>query len=309
MKAIMYHYVQEVDSKYPFFKFLDFKNFCKQLDFFEEKYDFVQKDDWDKFIEFGIIENSKNKILLTFDDALKCHYDYVFPELKKRNLFGIFYIPTFPYMENDLLDVHKIHLLCGAFTGNEIYELLSYLISEEMVQDKKRQEFSEYTYNTQNNYKNIREIKRILNYYIDYEMRGEIIDILAKKLNYKFFSSSFYLSKRDIREMKQEGNIIGSHGVNHLVMSKLSFEEQLAQIRNSFSLLDSITSNLVKTYCHPYGGFHSFNKDTIKILNAENVKYSFNVQSRDIKEKDYLDSVQFLPRYDCNEFPYGQCSQ
>ena len=46
MKAVMYHYVREYDSRLPFFKFLDVKNFEKQLDYFNSEYGFVSKEEW-----------------------------------------------------------------------------------------------------------------------------------------------------------------------------------------------------------------------------------------------------------------------
>ena len=46
MKAIMYHYVRQFDNDLPNFRFLDVDNFEKQLDFFQEKFGFVSKDEW-----------------------------------------------------------------------------------------------------------------------------------------------------------------------------------------------------------------------------------------------------------------------
>ena len=86
MKAVMYHYVREYDSRLPFFKFLDVKNFEKQLDYFTSEYGFVSKEEWVQVLNEKSLGNTKGKILLTFDDAMSCHYDYVFSELKKRGL-------------------------------------------------------------------------------------------------------------------------------------------------------------------------------------------------------------------------------
>ena len=46
MKAIMYHYVREFNSKFPYFRYLDINNFEKQLDYFEQRYGFVSKEEW-----------------------------------------------------------------------------------------------------------------------------------------------------------------------------------------------------------------------------------------------------------------------
>ena len=108
--------------------------------------------------------------------------------------------------------------------------------------------------------------------------------------------------------MSQDGNLIGSHTVTHPVMSKLNRNDQESEIRDSFLFLKELEITSEKTYCHPYGGFHTFDQNTINLLDKENVMYSFNVEARDIEEKDIIDSRQYLPRYDCNKFPYGKAS-
>ena len=66
------------------------------------------------------------------------------------------------------------------------------------------------------------------------------------------------------------------------------------EIKNSLYFLEN-GLNLDKTYCHPYGGFHTFNKETIKILAEEAIGYSFNVEPRDIFENDIINSPYYLP--------------
>ena len=73
MKAIMYHYVREYQSSHPNFRFLDFKNFKKQLDLFESNFGFVSYDEWKNFFNNGEMPLQKGKVLLTFDDAMQCH--------------------------------------------------------------------------------------------------------------------------------------------------------------------------------------------------------------------------------------------
>ena len=97
MKAIMYHYVRQYDPRLPHFRYLDVRNFAKQLDHFEKKYGFVTKDEFRKAINDKTLGDAKGKILLTFDDAMSFHYEFVFKELKKRKLWGIFYVPSQPY--------------------------------------------------------------------------------------------------------------------------------------------------------------------------------------------------------------------
>ena len=88
----MYHYVREHDKEFPNFRFLDFDNFKKQLDFFDQEFGFVEFYEWKNFVENGVYPRTKGKVVLTFDDALKCHFNYVFPELKRRSLKHFLYV-------------------------------------------------------------------------------------------------------------------------------------------------------------------------------------------------------------------------
>ena len=227
MKAVMYHYVREFDSSLPNFKFLDVSNFRKQLNFFDQNYGFVTKEEWDSFTLLGKMPNVLGKVILTFDDAMSCHYDYVFHELKERGLWGIFYVPTLPYSKSKLLDVHRIHLLCGAFDGVSLLKEAMSLLSGDMIPDSKRREFRDETYSNQSNNESISEFKKLLNYYISYDFRESTIDNIGKVFNYKFIPNKFYISEVNLKEMSDYGMIIGSHTVNHPVTSKLNLLEQV----------------------------------------------------------------------------------
>tara|TARA_B110000879_G_C11142214_1_gene500848 strand:+ start:953 stop:1885 length:933 start_codon:yes stop_codon:yes gene_type:complete len=310
MKAIMYHYVREFSDSHPNFRYLDIENFSKQLDFFEKEYGFMEKKDWDDFVNRKVedINSFNGKIILTFDDAMKCHYEYVYPELEKRGLWGIFYVNSSPYKLNKILDVHRIHLLCGAFLGQDLYKTLLEVIEDKMVSSHMKEYFMNKIYISQNNDEGVSDFKSVLNYYMDDKFREYIIDRIADKFNYTFHNNDFYVSPEELSIMSKSGHVIGSHSVNHPVMSKLSKSNQTEEIQQSFGFLNEQNILTHKTFCHPYGGFHSFNNDTIDILRNEKVEYSFNVESRDIDQNDLIENPHCLPRYDCNEFMHGKTS-
>ena len=239
----MYHYVREYDDKHPNFRFLDAQNFRKQLDFFEKNFGFVDAQEWESFVINGQMPDRRGKVVLTFDDAMSCHYEFVFPELIKRGLWGIFYVPTAPYMDNKLLDVHRVHLLCGAVDGEELFHEAMKLIDEDMIPDSKRKEFREQTYTNQTNYEGVSEFKRLLNYFINYDRREAFIDTLSDVFGYQYSANSFYVQKPQLTEMFDHGMIFGSHTVSHPVMSKLSRAEQTYEITSSFAFLDELKPN------------------------------------------------------------------
>jgi peptidoglycan/xylan/chitin deacetylase (PgdA/CDA1 family) len=308
MKAIMYHYVREFDASFPNFRFLDIGNFRKQLDYFDKEYGFVTKDEWESFTLTGSMPEKSGKVVLTFDDAMRCHFDFVFQELCDRGLWGIFYAPMLPYAQSKVLDVHRIHLLCGAFEGVPLYQACMSLVSEEMIVDSKRKEFRDETYVHQNNYEGINDFKRLLNYYISYQFRESIIDEICNRFDFKIDTTNFYITQDGLVQMNRAGMVIGSHSFTHPLMSKLNVEDQKKEIVDSFSLLGEIGVINERTYCHPYGGFISFNSDTVKLLGESGVRYSFNVEPREINATDFVQSKQFLPRFDCNLFDFGKAS-
>jgi peptidoglycan/xylan/chitin deacetylase (PgdA/CDA1 family) len=305
MKAVMYHYVREDASEAPWYYYLDFENFKAQLDHFEDAYGFVGREGFLKAANGGKVPDG---IVLTFDDGLRDHYDWVFPELRKRGLWGIFYIPTGPYEHRSALHVHRIHALIGKYGGHTILNSLEDIVDINMVPDARREEFRTETYQRQNNTKDVRRVKRILNYFISYEFRPSVLNILCGKFpDADLNPQTFYLRPQEIKKIHRAGNIIGSHSVSHRVFSKLSNEEQRHEIEYSFKHLEELVDSLgMRTFCYPYGGFHTFTDYTQEILKNVDCLFSFNVESRDILPKDFDIQPHALPRYDCNEFRHGE---
>jgi len=90
----MYHYVRPDEPNLPHLRHLHVDDFVKQLDYFGNEYGFISKEAFRECISSA--EPAKG-VILTFDDGFKDHYRYVLPEMLKRNLWGIFYIPMSPF--------------------------------------------------------------------------------------------------------------------------------------------------------------------------------------------------------------------
>ncbi len=313
MKAIMYHYIRNSDKNFPFFRYLSIENFYKQLDFFEKNYGFVKFDDFLELCREPFTHENfkriKGKILLTFDDGFIDHFKFVMPELLKRNTFGLFFIPTGIYQRRKALDAHRIHYLIGRYEGKELMKIANSLLDENILE--KVDFFKEKTYIKQDNDFYTSEFKKLFNYYIKYDFREALLDkiiSLCGSNNEEIFSN-LYMSENELKIMHQNKMILGSHSVDHLVFSKLGEKEQINQITNSFDFLEKTLGGFyVKTFCYPYGGFHTFTAFTQKILNDVGCRFSFNVESRDATQDDIINKAQTLPRFDCNEFPFGKAN-
>ena len=125
MKALMYHYVRPERADLPYFRYLHVEDFAAQLDWIEANFGFVSRPDFERTLATG---QPAEGAVLTFDDGFADHFDHVFPELARRGLWGVFYVPTGVYDRAELLDVHRIHLLIGRHGGVAVLDHLVGLI-------------------------------------------------------------------------------------------------------------------------------------------------------------------------------------
>ncbi len=297
MLNIMYHYVRPGSEVYPNLNSLDVEIFKRQLDYFEKEYGFLSKDEYQNAVRKG--RNPKG-VVLTFDDGFKDHFEYVLPELRKRGLWGIFYIPTGIYQDNELLGVHRVHYLKGKYGSRAILKEAVKYLDDSMLDYNTIDEFDKEIYATENYKEDEKKLRRLLNYYVSYKYR----DIILNKLMEKFFDeaklfSEVYLSIREIQELVSAGNIVGAHTVSHKVLSRLSYQEQFNEIKNSFDFIEGIVQQDYKSFCYPYGYVSSYNSDTLKILSELNIDdacvFDNEIQGNEIKKHE-------LSRVDCNQF-------
>ncbi|MEZ6855060.1 polysaccharide deacetylase family protein [Halodesulfovibrio aestuarii] len=308
MNAVMYHYVRSQTRNMPHFRYLHIDNFKKQLDYFQNVGHLISREE---FLEAVATKKEiPDGFLLTFDDGFKDHIDYVLPELLSRNAVGLFFIPTAPYQSGRLLDVHRVHHLLGHFGGSEMLSFLLEHYKSGSLPFENIPEFHTETYSNQENDQATVQFKRVLNYFADPAQQTEILNILmGSLLSEDELFAGLYLTLGDLAEMHQAGMVIGSHSQNHRVLSKLSPQEQLTDLTNSLQFLDNILDVIpVKTFCYPYGGFHSFNEFTEATLMRLGCQLAFNVEPRMISSKDFIERPSALPRYDCNMFPFGTAS-
>lgn len=306
MKAVMYHYVRDAIDELPHFHYLHVEDFNRQLDYFQSVCGFVSRAEYDAV---SGRRSAPPGVVLTFDDGLSDHYQFVCRILRERGLWGIFFVPTYFYETGLMLDVHRIHWLLGRVGAAAVLERLDVLVRPEMLEDSKVEEFRNLTYRRQDNDKTVL-VKRILNYYVSYDCRRPLLDELMKSVcpDEAAVAADFYLRPDQIREMHEAGMVIGSHSVQHPVFSRLSADRQRQEISGSFDRLETILGVPVETFCYPYGGFHTFTDTTERLLEERGCRIAYNVDFRDVEDQDVRHRPLALPRYDCNCFPHGGVS-
>ena len=220
-KIIMYHYVRNKIKNYPFSNHLSKKKFLAQLKFFLKDGGIVDKKD-----NFLV---SKKKYLLTFFDGFKDHL-YVAEELKKIGVIGIFFIPMLPYTNKNILDVHKTHLILSKIKPKKALAYLTQYLSKDKTKNIlnpfEKKKFKD-VYKLQDDNNQAKKFKKIINYYSDLKTKSKILDQIIKKEHITKKAENFYLSRDEIKYISDLGMIIGSHGMIHTVLSRLTIMKKI----------------------------------------------------------------------------------
>ena len=100
------------------------------------------------------------------------------------------------------MDVHRIHILLGSQGGVAVLKVLNKLVTPDILSDQHVKEFTSETYVKQDNDSSTQRVKRILNFYINYDYREKVIDKLMDHFNLNEFetSQSFYMTTQELYE-------------------------------------------------------------------------------------------------------------
>ena len=291
----MYHYIRNKNKLFPYYNILEKKNYINQIK---------------KFSKTGLVNSfeelffDSDKYIPTFDDGFKDHI-YAAEILKKYNGIGLFFIPTSPLKNNIILDVHKTHLILGKVKGLvALNELEKYLNKNKIKNYLSQKEKLKYkiAYKRLDDDAHKTEFKKIMNYYGNLKLKHKILEHLLKKFEINIKPKDYYLNKKEIKYLTSLGMIIGSHSESHTLLSRLSYDKQFKEIKNSKTFLEKIINKNIDTFCYPYGGKISYNNNTLKILKKLKFKLAYSVDNRNITIKDLKNKPYELPRFDCNLF-------
>ena len=304
LTIVMYHYIRPIiGSEFPGIKGLEIEGFKRQLDFLENNYSIVSSEQ----VIDKIIKNKKlppKACWLTFDDGYKDHYQYVLPELIKRNLSGAFFPPRVAIKDNKVLDVHSIHhiLSCSEDINKLVTDLNDLSLQFGMTNEQIHAYYKKY--GVANRFDNADTIfvKRMLQHVLPEHIRNEITAILFEKIvgiPEAKFSSKLYMNIDEVRKLVSSGMYVGSHGSMHYWLDRISSQNQKVDISSSVEFLEEVgapTSNWIM--CYPYG---AYNDTTLSLLKEMGASIGITTDFRKANLK--IDNPLTLPRLDTNDFP------
>lgn len=312
LTIVMYHYVRELQyTRFPKINGLLTSQFKEQLEYIGKYYTFVTVEECLNAI-YSNTNLPKNAILLTFDDGYLDQYVNVFPILHNKGIQGCFFPPAKAILNNEVLDVNKIHFIIASVSNvdnlvSDVYKYLDKYRSEYSLASNKYY-FSKLAKDFRFDPKEIIFIKRLLQVELGQEVRKLILDELFHKYvsnDEGAFSNELYMNINQLRLLVRNGMYVGGHGFNHYWLNTLLPEQQENEINLTIEFLEELgapTENWVM--CYPYG---SYNKSLINILKEKNCKLALttNVDIASI----YKENAYTLQRLDTNDLPKVNSAQ
>ena len=299
--SVMYHYVRPVEESN--LRYLSLNDFEKQLDWLEKSIGkFVTQEDWEQ----SKAGHKTDGVLLTFDDGLKDHIEYVLPILQSRKIFALFFVSTGPLSSETMLAVHLTHKLLSIGKSSEILDFF-HLQLPDSIWRKLHRGAAASAYTKHRDLDVNVSIKKVVNYlFTDFNLQ-ETLEATADKFlsnSLKQLAQSWYLSELDIKNIAKAGMKIGSHSCTHKLLSLLHSEEVYSELAQSKNILEEVLGVAVDEFCYPYGGIHSYNETVKNHLRTLGYSFAHDVEPRAISQADFINRYS-LPRFNCNEFPFG----
>lgn len=247
---------------------------------------------------------NKKKICLTFDDSLKCQYDIAFPILKKLN------IKAFWFIYSSSLNPNKSNIEIFRRFRYEKYKKFDQFYKDflNFVENK----IKIYSF-LKDNKKNIQMFKKEYPFYSHNEIKfrfirdrfltqkdyNKIILRMYKNKNFDFKKEigNIFLNKKEIKDLSQDGQIIGLHSHNHPTkISLLNKKEQYYEYMTNKKILEKIIKKKITVSSHPSG---DYNIQTLRILKKIGIELSFRSNIKvDKKFNNSLYKNLIIPRQD-----------
>jgi peptidoglycan/xylan/chitin deacetylase (PgdA/CDA1 family) len=305
----MYHYVRPATDRPPggYYR-LDVADFRAQLDHFEASFDVLGRERLLAVLR-GERAPPDDALLLTFDDGLADHHEWVLPELRDRGLSGVFFVPTGP-LDGVALPVHRVHALLGAHDAGRVHEALVAAVERRGLSRARRSADTYRDGEGDATTDAAARVKRLVNFELPWAAVPEVLDAVEDRLSAAGVDpDAYYCSAADLRALQDAGMLLGAHSVSHPVLSRLSEAEQRAEVHDAFGRLSAAAgAPELRLFAYPFGGPATFSPTTESVLADAGCDAAFTTVSRSFDGTTVADRPLALPRMDCNEFPHGAAS-
>jgi len=292
MFIVVHHYIINKKKSWYNLRGLEVEKFIQELDMLQRKYKVV---DLKTLAANKKAINSYDFCSVTFDDGLRDHYD-IAGKLISRNIIGTFF-PSACIFEGCVPTVIKMHIILSKIKTEEIIEKL-----EKYLQNQHLDKFIPIPRDEK--ITNLRPLDDVPTanlkatmQKLSEEMKNNFVDKIFKKIvpNENKFCADFFMSPNQLRELHQQGMVIGSHSYSHTALNTMDYVAQKKELIKSKSIIEDIIKAKINSISFPFGGY---DQNTISIAKKLGFKYGVVFNHKTIKKTD---NDLCLSNLDCND--------
>jgi len=126
--------------------------------------------------------------------------------------------------------------------------------------------------------------------------RGKFNQYFRENYKLKEAGKKIYMDTDDIKLLRQEGVLIGSHSYDHFALGFCDELTAREQIEDNHKLLKEITNQTIRHFAIPFGKKKHYNKNTISVLKESGHTFIYSANPNKFKAKDLNRSDFFFPR-------------
>jgi peptidoglycan/xylan/chitin deacetylase (PgdA/CDA1 family) len=211
--------------------------------------------------------------VVTFDDGLKEQISAA-RKLQQEGWPAILFVPTAPFLQRKLLDVHKIHQIrtriSDAECASSLRQFFGALLDENSVAAAKVQ----YPYDDEQ----ARDVKYFLNFVANQEGKARWISATFERLFgcETAAAEALYMDRDDIRWLARN-DMLGTHAHSHRPLSQLTDSEIEDEISRSLECLREMTLASPVGISYPYGGTDAVDERVAAASRRHGLKFGFTM--------------------------------
>ena len=259
---VLYHRVIDLKND-PQMLAVSPDNFYNQVKYLKENFELLTIEDFYRFIQSGN-RLPDRAVIVTFDDGYADNFYQALPILESLNAQALFYVSTSKLNSSSEM----------WWDALERIFLMTLPLPQQLKLIIKNKEHSFLTDSEKNKTEAYHQLHVLLKY-CKIDERDELMGSLHNwasiepggRQNY------FMMTSEEIKNMSLSPSaVIGAHTHNHPALSVLSYEEQLAEMLQSKTILENIIGKKVVHFSYPFGSRSDYNRDSIRAAKAAGFK-------------------------------------
>lgn len=308
MDIVTYHYVRpETETPPSGYYHLPLARFRAQLDHLAETRTFLSRSTF-----FACLRGERSPpadgVVLSFDDGLVDHYQWVLPELERRGLWGVCFVATDPVVDGRRLAVQRVHTLVSLVPGPDLLAAVRDVLRGHAAVSVSTASDDPGMYAGRDTEDSVRTVKRLLNQEVPTDVLPDVLDDLEDRFPAAgaVDAADLYLSVAQLRELSDAGMVVGAHSVSHPLLSRIDRAEQRAEVRGSKRELEELLGHDVDLFAYPYGTENAYTTQTVEIVRSAGFEYGVTTRAGSVDAGDVASRPLALPRRDCTTFAHGE---